>query len=1095
MTQEQLASTASGSSQRFWRSLDELQQTPEFEEFLHREFPVAASEYPQGFSRRRWMQLMGASLAMGGVAGCRYSEEAIAPFVIRPEGRIPGEAYLRATNYSWAGRIHHLLVSCVDGRPLKIEGNPDHPQTRGGTDPFVQASILDLYDPDRQASVMRLEDNKRVESDWDAFQGYVKSTTELMKQSAGGVAILMPPTESPSLARMIGKLRERVPGTQVCLYDPLDQGIQQQAAAVATGKSVKPRIHLDQADVVLCVEADLLGHHSGFVTHAHGFASRRDPSTGQMNRLYVVESGFSSTGMASDSRLALQPSQMVAFLAALESRLDAMLGGESHEHGDESIPYDKLSAAERLERFLDVVVHDLVDARGKSLVAVGSGLGVDAVVAGHRINSKLDNFGKTLTFVESLKDLGETIPLATLVQQVSAGKVGALLIFGGNPVFTAPSDLDVKGMISRVNHAIYLGLQDDETAVLCDWALPEAHPLEAWGDVFGDGGHYGVCQPHILPLFGGRTAAELLALWIGDDEVSGEKIARRTADAIAGSSLSDRQWRKLLHDGFDAALGVQPVEVRFAGPAGPLTDAQPQALAGGDGINKDAVEVVFVPADGILDGRFANNGWLQELPQTLTKLTWDNAAVMNPVTAAALGVKHGVKIALSLGDATIELPVFEIPGVALGVITVSYGYGRKRAGAVGGHEDLKVPAVGVDVSPLRRQGTMLLATGVQARPRPRSTYEMATTQNHWAIDSLGQQETIDRSYQLVREGSSELYKVLPDFSHYQGVHSPPLESLWNEPINQIEKARPELPQWGMAIDLSKCIGCNACVVACQSENNVPIVGREQVRMGREMHWLRVDRYFQGNEDFAEVVQEPLMCQHCETAPCEQVCPVAATVHTDDGINAMAYNRCIGTRYCANNCPYKVRRFNYFNWNEKIGVGYGIKAYESNIENANLKLQQLVLNPEVTVRGRGVMEKCTFCIQRVEGAKIKARTEGGRPIRDGDVQTACQTACPASAIVFGNIQDDSAEVSKWKKNPRNYAMLDQLNVHPRTTYLARVRNTHPRLMTAHQIEELKKLPEKAAHHHAHADHGKKHEEKHHDDDHAVDGKTPAAPAAH
>ena len=456
------------------------------------------------------------------------------------------------------------------------------------------------------------------------------------------------------------------------------------------------------------------------------------------------------------------------------------------------------------------------------------------------------------------------------------------------------------------------------------------------------------------------------------------------------------------------------------------------------------------------------------MPQSLTKLTWDNAAVMSPSTAEKLQVKHGLVVALRRGGTTIELPVYEIPGCAPGVITVPIGYGRTRVGMVGGLPGEDVPVVGTDVSSIRTVDAPTIAYGVEARPRY-TEYELATTQDHWAIDERGRDEAETRSFTLVREGTTALLEKVPEFADAKAPHVPKIGdgSPWQEPIDRIEKEQPDLPQWGMSIDLSKCVGCNACVIACQSENNVPVVGKEQVINSREMHWLRVDRYFQGDRENANVVREPVACMHCETAPCEQVCPVAATVHTDEGINAMAYNRCIGTRYCANNCPYKVRRFNYFNYNRDIGVGYGVDAYSGFIESANRKLQAMVLNPEVTVRGRGVMEKCTYCVQRVEKAKINARKDGGRPVADGEIVTACQSACATNAIEFGNIADPDSDVSKKRADVRSYGMLEQLNVKPRTEYLARVTNPHKRLMTTFQLDDLANLE---APHHGHDDHG-------------------------
>jgi molybdopterin-containing oxidoreductase family iron-sulfur binding subunit len=545
----------------------------------------------------------------------------------------------------------------------------------------------------------------------------------------------------------------------------------------------------------------------------------------------------------------------------------------------------------------------------------------------------------------------------------------------------------------------------------------------------------------------------------------------------------------LLHNGFSADIKADIPGIKVTGTAPTLPGDGPAVVSSKD-INQEDIEVIFNVADGLYDGRFANNGWLQELPQSITKLTWGNAAVMSPATAKAIGIHHGLSVRLSTNDGTIKLPVFEIPGIAPGVVATSFGYGRTRAGMVGGAIDHGVDAVGFDVSQLRRTDSMLVAYQVKGTP-DFDEYEFATTQDHWAIDEIGKEETERRSFTLVREGTTELLEKVPTFAEEQpkAAHVPKVGkhgSLQAEPIQMIrsDESLNFMPQWGMAIDLTKCTGCNACVIACQSENNIPIVGAEQVKNSREMHWLRIDRYFQGDEEDAQIVHQPVACVHCETAPCEQVCPVAATVHTEEGINAMAYNRCIGTRYCANNCPLKVRRFNYFNYNEDVGVGYGVKAYPGTIESANRKLQALVLNPDVTVRGRGVMEKCTYCIQRIEKGKIEARKDGGRPIRDGDVITACQAACGTNAIDFGNIADPESAVAKKHKDSRAYGILEQLNIKPRTEYLARIRNPHARLMTVEQIRDLNEI---VSHHGHGGGHGEGHDDhaEGHGGDHAED----------
>ncbi len=1051
-------------SMQNWRSLSELRAQAAINDFIEREFPVAASEFPEGVSRRRWMQLMGASIALAGAAGCRYPEESIVPFVIRPEGRVPGEMYKRATNFELAGRVYNLLVSCVDGRPLKIEPNREHP-SGNGTDAFSQASILGLYDPDRmhgsQGFLLRKDTKRRVAANWEEFRDYAKAIIQAAEDGNQGsrFALLMSPTLSPSIVRMVQSLVNRLPNLSLCIHDGVEGDAMRQATAAVFGKPCRETLALDQADVIVSIQCDFLGTHQGMIAAASSFSRRRDPSESQMNRLYVVEGGYTLTGASADSRLALRPSQMPAFLGELTRRIQQY---QTHSidhvlatpHATREAAFDTLSRESRTERFLDVLASDIAAAGDQAVIVVGNHLGADAIAAGIRLNRRLGSLGVSQKFLPTVDaDLKSNTSLKELVAKLRDGTVDSLLILGDNPVFTAPGDVDLAAAIANVKHSIYHGEYDDETGELCDWSIPLSHPLESWGDCIDGAGYYGVCQPHILPLLSGIPVIELLSLMLDENPSDGLAIVRRTAEEIAADQgLSHRQWRKLLHDGYLESLTLQSKAVQASAEK---TEFAMIASLDESDIDHDKIEVIFTAADGIYDGRFANIAWLQELPQAMTKITWDNAAVMSPATARAIGTEHGRMVALRVNDASIEMPVYEMPGCAPGVVTTSIGYGRTRAGKVGGYlrED-DVDIVGVDVSPIRRLDAMLIAYDIEARPRF-DQYELATTQNHWAIDTLGQMEAESRSYTLIREGTLALYDVAPDFVEAMGPHVPEVGesgSLWQEPINTIEETFPELPQWGMAIDLSKCTGCNACVIACQSENNVPIVGRDQVLMSREMHWLRLDRYFQGDEENVDVVHQPMACQHCETAPCEQVCPVAATVHSPTGINLMVCNRCIGTRYCANNCPFKVRRFNYFNYNKAIGVGYGWDAYPEDIEEANRRLQQLVLNPEVTVRGRGVMEKCTYCIQRIENAKITAR-EQDRPIADGDIVTACQSACPTLAIEFGNVGDLHSAVSKQQAQPRSYKMLQQLNLKTRTEYLARITNPHPRLMTTRQLLEL------------------------------------------
>ncbi len=1079
---KKIASTA-----KYWRSVDELQQTPEFEQFLHREFPQAASEFPEGVSRRRWLKLMSASLALGGASGCRYGPVEFASMVVRPPNTVPGVPKHYATNFELAGRAVHLLVSNVDGRPIKIEGNPEHPLMKAsepndlsggkerfasaGTDVFSQGCILGLYDPDRTARVTRVVDGQVEEATWDDFSAFARDHLANLKESQGeSLAILMSPTLSPSVSRLVADTVKLLPKATVASYSSVDNSAQLAACEKAAGQPAELLFDLNQAKAICCLDSDLLGNDPNMVVYSRQFSKGRTPALGKMSRLYAVESRFSITGAAADSRLAVRSSQIGAFIARLEQRVDELLaGGSPVIAAGEEAAFDRITPAEQLERTVEAMAEDLTKHKGEGLVSVGSHQPLDVQLAALRLNQKLGNIGKGVQLRPSRSAIEGVTPvsLSDLTDALVKGSVDTLWILGDNPVYTAPGDLKLGEAISQVKTSIYLAEFEDETAAVCTWRVPLAHQLESWGDVLGADGSYGICQPQILPLLNGKSQCEVLSLLQGQAE-SGEAIVKATADKISGKPLLARVWQESLHNGFLADFFVSPltgdVQVEGAKPAGTLNL---------ESFENGSLEVLVTISDTLFDGRFAKNVWMQELPQAMTKLVWDNAALISPATASILKLKQGEMVRLVRGEQSIELPVFIMPGQALGSITAHLGYGRVcRDEAVDSDEQV---VVGRDIAPLRTFENLSVITDIEARGTS-IPFKLATTQDHFAIDELGLEETADRAGMLIREGTVEqLDEGGADYVEHLGLHHPPLESLWEEPINTFE-GDPTIPyQWGMTIDLNKCTGCNSCVVACQSENNIPVVGKEQVSRGREMHWIRVDRYFRGEMETPQIVNQPVACVHCETAPCEQVCPVAATVHTEEGINAMAYNRCVGTRYCANNCPYKVRRFNYFNYGTEYGYFYGWQQ-KGKIEEASRKLQQLVLNPDVTVRGRGVMEKCTYCIQRVQNGKITARNSG-RPVQDGEIQSACQTACPTQAIVFGDLKDPGSRVSKLQKDLRAYAMLSELNIKPRTLYLTRVRNTHPRLKLSQQLAE--------AHHAeaggAHAEHSGEHADNAHASD--------------
>jgi molybdopterin-containing oxidoreductase family iron-sulfur binding subunit len=996
----------------------ELENSPEFEAFLQREFPVAASEFPQGVSRRRWLQLMGASLALGGLAGCRYREEKITPLSARPQDWVPGEPQKYATSIQLAGAPRHLLVTCYDGRPIKVEGNPDHAYSRGATDALAQACILDLYDPDRSGRLRLRDGGQEFDKQWPDFAQVVSESTGQWKGTGGeGLAILVEPTESAAVHEMLRAAKAAFPKAELFGYAPISRDNEHEGSELAFGKVLRTHFALDQAQIIVCLDADLLGNYPASVRMARDFVTGRDPEAGRINRLYAVESQYSTTGVMADHRLAIRSSDIGGLLADLEQRVVQLAaGGQPQRPGRDQ---------EKREQMLRAMASDLLAHRGKSAIAVGPRQPAAVHAVAHRLNSLLGNVGNTVLYTDEpteryAVELGD---LVALVDRMKDGSVDTLLILGGNPVYDAPSDLGFAGALGGVDRTIHLSVYDNETSQQCRWHLPQTHPLESWGDSPAYDGTICVSQPLVEPLLDGKSAIELLAMFVGDT-ADGQAIVRRALDSVAGGSLTDEAWRRLLHDGFLADSSLE-----FVTPESQESDSATEAGP----VEDDELELVFHASDAVYDGRFANNGWLQETPGLLTKLTWDNVALINPSTARDLGVEHATLVRLEVGAQSVEIPAFVLPGQAAGSIGVALGYGRTAAGLVGGSEADGVQSVGVDVTPLRTTSAMYVATGVTVTPLG-VKYPLATTQDHHAIDKVGFEAIGHRVGEFIRQVDYEHYREHPDAVQHMGGHHPPLESLW-------EEASYDGYAWGMSIDLNKCIGCNACLVACQSENNVPIVGKDQVLRGREMHWLRLDRYFWGEgpeDEDLQVAHQPLACHHCELAPCEQVCPVAATVHSDEGLNDMVYNRCIGTRYCANNCPYKVRRFNFFN-NAK------------HLEDANRQLVQLAINPEVTVRSRGVMEKCTYCVQRIQNAKIDARNEG-RPIRPNDeLQTACQQACPTRAIEFGDLNNESSRVAKLRQSSRSYGLLTELNVKPRTTYLARIRNPHPDLAAEHHHE--------------------------------------------
>jgi molybdopterin-containing oxidoreductase family iron-sulfur binding subunit len=970
---------AARGGQGHWRSLEELADSEDFRSFLEAEFPAQASSLAGAVDRRHFLKLMGASLALAGASGCtRQPDEKIYPYVKAPEQIVPGEPLFYATAMPLAGFGTGLLVESHMGRPTKVEGNPEHPASLGATHPYAQASVLSLYDPDR-AKVVTYAGEIRP---WSAFVTALQERVDSpAKRRSLRLRILTETVTSPTLARQLRGLLGTFRQAKWHQWDPAGNDAARIGARRAFGRAVGTRYLFDRADVVLALDADFLGGGAGRLRYARDFMSRRRPgaASGAMNRLYVAEPMPTITGAVADHRLPLRADQIeelgLAVARGIKLPGRAPVGMEPHA------------------KWIAALVRDLESRRGSCLVVAGDDQPPPVHVLAHALNHALANPEGTLVHTEPIEaepvDQGES--LRDLVAAMDAGEVDLLLILGGNPVFDAPADLRFAERLAKVPLRVHLSQYDDETSALCHWHVPEAHFLESWGDVRAFDGTATVIQPLIAPLYEGKAAHELLAALAGQGSAKSYDAVREHWKAVHPDADFERWWRKAVHDGVVPGSAASPIRISV------LAD-WPQMV----GLGKPApesIEIVFRPDASVFDGRFANNGWLQELPRPTTRLAWDNAALIAPATAERLDVANGDVLELSRGELSVRGPAWIVPGHAADSVTVHLGYGRRRAGSVG-------DGAGFDAYALRTSEAPWLAAGLGIRKTGES-HLLVTTQDHSSMEGRN----------LVRKATLEEYRAHPEFArdHEDGHHA----SLF--PAHPYDGYA-----WGMTIDLGSCIGCNACVIACQAENNIPVVGKAEVAIGREMHWIRVDRYFEGDLDNPAIDHQPVPCMQCENAPCEQVCPVHATVHSDEGLNDMVYNRCVGTRYCSNNCPYKVRRFNFKLWGDW--------------RSEPLKMLR---NPDVSVRSRGVMEKCTYCVQRINYARIRAKRED-RKIRDGEIVTACQAVCPAEAIVFGDLNDPLSRVSKLKADPRNYSLLGELGTKPRTTYLAAVRNPNPEI---------------------------------------------------
>jgi molybdopterin-containing oxidoreductase family iron-sulfur binding subunit len=1057
----------STSGPKYWRSVEHKNNHESVVENIDVEFPSGTAPLT-AMQRRDVLKLAGASLALGGLsAACvRRPEEEILPYTRQPEEVIPGIANFYATVMPRSSGSVGLVVEAHEGKPTKIEGNALHPASLGAADVWAQSEIIKLYDPDRA----RNPKNGGKDAKWEDWDTFAKTLTGKLAGNGGqGLAILLEDEENPTTQRILDAGLAKLPNAKVYRWDPLGADVVKQADELAFGPGARVHFSLEKARVIFALDSNFLVEGPDAIRLAREFGKNRRSLTAaeaqNMNRLYAAEGVFSVTGSNADHRLRISSSEAPALLQAIAAELAGKHGVALGElvAGDAKAPAGS-------EKFVAAVAADLAKNRGSSVIMAGTRQAPAVRALAYAINVALGAADAGILTVTTTPGAAPRVSmsdqLAALTKSLADGQVDTLVVVEANPVYTAPGALAFGEAMKKAATVIHVGVTPDETAQKATWHLPAAHFLEAWGDARAWDGTAAIVQPLILPLHGARAANSILAQILGSEETNDRKLVEATWKAAGAPLANERDWRKALHD------GVIPGTARTAGAATPLAADIAKAMAGVkvEAPSRDALEFVLATSTSLQDGRLANNGWNQELPDSMTKLCWDNALIMAPSTALALGIESGVKknsytadvVTLTANGRSITAPVFVLPGVNPTTVYMYRGYGRSYGEVATG--------VGVDGHPLLENGSTVV-TGVKVG-KTGTTAILCSTQDHFAFPANpmkemtfakmsgaqgnervlvavdGQMDQADpkaRHRPHVKRGTLKMYQEGKDFAH-QGDIPEELVAHGTDPTHPTKPLQPvteiayDGQQWGLVVDLTTCIGCNACVIACQSENNVATVGRHQVLLGRELHWMRVDRYFSGDVDTPEASHQPMLCMQCEQAPCEPVCPVAATVHDEEGLNSMAYNRCIGTRYCANNCPFKVRRFNYLDFTVTGNVYVDEHAHE---RMRTLKLQR---NPNVTVRYRGVMEKCTYCTQRIEEAKYAAKRRGEDPrnLPDGAITPACAQTCPTDSIIFGNINNKESRVAKAKQSDRNYEMLQELNIRPRTTYLARIKNTNEEL---------------------------------------------------
>jgi molybdopterin-containing oxidoreductase family iron-sulfur binding subunit len=1040
------------SGKRYWKHLDELADTPEFQEMVREEFPrqAGAGEWIDSVSRRGFMKVMGASFALAGLAGCtKQPDEPIFPYVKQPEDLVLGNPMYFATAHPFPTGAVPVLVKSEAFRPIKIEGNPEHPVSKGKTDAFTQATLLDLYDPDRSQFPL-WRGNK---ADWGTFQQDFAAAVDATHDGTG-VYFLSETITSPTLAAQWKQVQAKYPKASLVQYDAVNGDVARAASKAAFGDYLDTQYKLEDADVILSLDADFLSGNAfpGFLPMAAAYAERHRYEAGKtMNRLYVVETMPTVTGYKAEHRLGLKPSEIEHFLGLL-----ADFAGMGRSNSEAEFDGNRLG---EVRKFAEEVYKDLKAAGEKGVVVVGPQSSPAAHALAHQLNAAIGAAGKTVVYTETLAAIPseQGTDLKSLVAAINAGQVKWLVTLGVTPIYNAPADLEFKAAFLKVPVTVHLGNFVDETGELSAWHINQAHFLESWSDARACDGTITIIQPMIAPLYDSKSAHDILQALL-DPSISAHDAVVATAKTYITGDFA-KSWRKALHDGWVDGTAFSPKATNAA----KMTSLPAAAVLGGQDL-----EVSFRPDPSLYDGRYANNGWLQELPKQVTNLAWDNAALMSLNTMTKYGIEENDALELELNGRKVITPVLMAPGHPDGAVTLHLGFGRTRVGRVG-------EGVGFNAYLLRTSDQPLSASGLKVK-KAGGIYDLCVTKVH-NIEHRGKYAQHDLefkhydnegTYSLAGHEASERsiirYATLAevqrdaDYTHHgtfdaqgkptehtvvnkvgynpQGEAVPHEESFWPDAwrydhVEVVGKEERVLQnKWGMSIDLNSCIGCNACVVSCYAENNIPVVGREQVKIGRDMQWIRIDTYFEGDLHAPRAHFQPMLCQHCESAGCEQVCPVGATVHTPEGINTMVYNRCVGTRYCSNNCMYKVRRFNFL-------------LYSYNGEDYDQESLKFMRNPDVSVRSRGVMEKCSYCIQRIERVKIEADKEN-RSIRDGEIVTACEQACPTGAIVFGNLNDPNARVTKRKAEERDYQVLADLNYRPRTSYTAGVINPNPEL---------------------------------------------------